>query len=311
MITSLLLALAPIALLFALGTGLRRSHFLAETFWPQAERLGYYVLLPSLFLHGLATARMDGVPVWAMVATLVSSTVFVAATLVGLRRRLAVDDPAFTSVFQGGVRFNNYVGVSAAAGILGTQGVALAAVANATIVPTVNVLCVLVFARYGSQGRLSAKKVARQLATNPLVVACVAGITLQVSGVSLPPMMEPVLRALGLASLPLGLLCLGAALDFSAAKRWLRPVGVSSVAKFGLMPLATLLACHAFGLGGPAAMAALLFQTLPTASSSYIMARQLGGDAPLMAGIVAVQTLLAAIAMPLSVWGLSGFTHAA
>jgi malonate transporter and related proteins len=111
--------------------------------------------------------------------------------------------------------------------------------------------------------------------------------------------------------LPLGLLCVGAALEFTAAKNWLHPVGASSVAKFALMPLATLAACQAFGLHGPAAIAALLFQTLPTASSSYIMARQLGGDAPLMAGIVAAQTLLAGIAMPLSVLGMSGLMQVA
>ncbi|WP_273818898.1 AEC family transporter, partial [Providencia rettgeri] len=74
-----------------------------------------------------------------------------------------------------------------------------------------------------------------------------------------------------------------------------RPVGVSSVAKFIAMPLTTLLICHLLGLRGEAAIAAILFQALPTASSSYIMARQLGGDAPLMAGIIASQTLLAGI----------------
>jgi malonate transporter and related proteins len=311
MIATLLLALAPIALLIATGAWLRRSHFLAESFWPQAEKLGYYVLLPSLFLHGLATARLDGIPVWSMVATLVCSTVLVAAILVGIRHRLAIDNPAFTSVFQGGVRFNNYVGVSAAAGLFGAQGIALAAVANAAIVPTVNILCVLVFARYGSQGRMPTKAIAQQLATNPLVLACVGGIALHVTGIGLPPVAAPVFKALGQASLPLGLLCVGAALEFTAAKTWLRPVGASALAKFALMPLATLAACQAFGLHGPAAIAALLFQTLPTASSSYIMARQLGGDAPLMAGIVAAQTLLAGIAMPLSVLGLSGLMQAA
>ena len=68
-----------------------------------------------------------------------------------------------------------------------------------------------------------------------------------------------------------------------------------------IMPLTTLCACHVFGLDGKAAIAALLFQALPTASSSYIMARQLGGDAPLMAGIIASQTLLAAVALPIAV----------
>jgi hypothetical protein len=303
---ALLLALVPIALLIGLGSALRRAGFLAETFWPQAERLGYYVLLPSLFVHGLATAHLDGVPVLTLAAVLVASTLAVSLVLLALQPRLALDGAAFTSVFQGGIRFNNYVGVSAAVGLFGTQGVALAAVANAAIVPTVNVLCVLVFARFGAAGRLAPMAIARQLALNPLVVASFVGIGLQATGLPLPVGVEPVLKALGQASLPLGLLCVGAALDFGTARTWVRPLAVTSAVKFGLMPLATVLACLALGLRGPAAATALLFQALPTASSSYIMARQLGGDAPLMAGIIALQTVLAGAALPLVLLVLEG-----
>ena len=60
-----------------------------------------------------------------------------------------------------------------------------------------------------------------------------------------------------------------------------------------------MLAGFALGLHGPGLAVALLFQAMPTASSAYIMARQLGGDAPLMAGITAAQTVLAAIVIPI------------
>jgi hypothetical protein len=43
----------------------------------------------------------------------------------------------------------------------------------------------------------------------------------------------------------------------------------------------------------------VLLAALPTATSSYILARQLGGDAPLMAGIISGQTLLAMFTIPL------------
>lgn len=297
----LLIALAPIAVLIVMGAWLKRSRFLEDSFWAQAERLGYYVLLPALFLHGLATAKLDNVPVQGMIMALVLSTVMVAVLMVGARRIIKGNDAAFTSVFQGGVRFNNYVGVSVVAGLFGAQGIALAAVANAAIVPTVNILCVLVFARYGTGGRMSLGKVAKQLALNPLVLACFGGILLQALGLGLPAGIEPVIKALGQASLPLGLLCVGAALELGSVRSWVRPVAYSSVVKFMIMPLTTLCACHVFGLDGKAAIAALLFQALPTASSSYIMARQLGGDAPLMAGIIASQTLLAAVALPIAV----------
>jgi predicted permease len=107
------------------------------------------------------------------------------------------------------------------------------------------------------------------------------------------------MRALGQASLPLGLLCVGAALEFGSARAWVGPIVVSSLVKFGLMPLVTYAALTIAGLGGTAAIIALLFHALPTASSSYILARQLGGDAPLMAGITAAQTVLAGAVIPL------------
>ncbi|OZA01109.1 MAG: transporter, partial [Rhizobiales bacterium 17-65-6] len=292
MTVAVLLALLPVVLLILLGIALKQRRFLAEAFWPQAERLGYFVLLPALFFHGLATATLDQLPVFELVATLIVATLLVAGLVVALRPLLRVDGPAFTSIFQGSVRFNNYVGVTLAAGLFGAKGIALAAICNAAIVPTVNILCVLVFARHGT-ARLNARGIAQQLATNPLVLACLGGILLQLLGLRLPAGVEPALRALGAASLPLGLLCVGAALEFGTMRQWVGPVVSSSALKFLAMPVATLALAVPFGLTGPALTTALLFQVLPTASSAYIMARQLGGDAPLMAGITATQTVVA------------------
>ena len=298
MIGAAFLALAPVVLLIAFGFAMRARGFLPDAFWPHAERLSYFVLLPALFINGLATADLSGVPVASLALVLAGTVLATSLLLVAARPLMPVDGAAFTSIFQGGIRFNNYVGVTMAAGLFGAKGVALAAVANAAIVPTVNVLCVLVFARFGT-ARPSIKGVLRQLATNPLIIACAIGIALQVSGLGLPPGLEGTMRALGQASLPLGLLCVGAALEFGSARAWVGPIVVSSLVKFGLMPLVTYAALTIAGLGGTAAIIALLFHALPTASSSYILARQLGGDAPLMAGITAAQTVLAGAVIPL------------
>lgn len=104
MTTSVLLALLPIVLLIALGTVLKQRGFLAETFWPQAERLSYFILLPCLLFHGLATARLDALPIYDLALTLILSTTVVAALTVALRPAMHIDGPAFTSVFQGSRR---------------------------------------------------------------------------------------------------------------------------------------------------------------------------------------------------------------
>ncbi|ACL61591.1 AEC family transporter [Methylobacterium nodulans] len=301
---AVLLALLPIVILIALGMLLRHRRFLDDGFWPQAERLGYFVLLPCLFFHGLATAHLKSLPVGDLALTLILSTLVVAALVVAMRPLMKVNGPAFTSVFQGRVRFNNYVGVTLAAGLFGAKGIALAAICNAAIVPTVNILCVMVFARHGS-AKLTGRGILKQLVTNPLVVGSLGGIANQMLGLGIPPGLEPAMRALGAASLPLGLLCIGAALEFRSARQWVGPVASSSVMKFLAMPVATVLVARLTGLKGPALTTALLFQALPTASSAYILARQLGGDAPLMAGITATQTVLAFVAIPLVLTSLN------
>ncbi|MFD5162139.1 AEC family transporter [Streptomyces hawaiiensis] len=298
MIALTLKALAPVVLLIGLGFVVKRWMIQGESFWSGAESLGYRVLLPALFLHGLATADTRDLPVGSMTAVLVASTVVVATLVIALRPLMRLPGDGFTSVFQGSIRFNNYIGVTIASGLYGTQGVAMAAVCNAAIVPTVNVLCVLVFAWFGG-ARLSLTGIARQLVTNPLILACVAGGLLQALDLGLPPGIEPALQSLGAASMPLGLLCIGAALRFGQVRAWTGPILTSSTMKFVLMPAVTFLLAQPLGLGASALLVAVLFQALPTASSSYIMARQLGGDAPMMAGITATQTLMGIAAVPL------------
>ncbi len=292
-------ALLPIMLLIALGAVLRSRGLPGAGFWPQAERLGYTVLLPSLLFHGMATARLGRLPVELLVLTLVLATCAVGLAVVLLRPACRVDGPAFTSIFQGSVRFNTYVGIPLASGLFGAEGVALAAICIAAVVPTVNALCVMVLTRHGS-ARTSPAGMLGRLATNPLLLASLGGALAQGAGLSLPAGIAATLKALGAAALPLGLLCVGAALDFRSARSWIAPVLSASAMKFVGMPMATLAVAAATGLHGPALAVALLFQTLPTASSAIVLARQLGGDAPLMAGIIAVQTVLAFAVLPVA-----------
>ena len=291
-------SLVPVVLLLALGQVLRRHVLVEDAFWAGAERLAYVVLLPALFLHGVASADLSGIPVVELAAVLVGSTVAIAIVAVLLRPVIGLDGAAFTSLFQGSIRFNNYIGVTVASGILGPRGVAFAAICNAVIVPTVNLLCVLAFALYGTE-RPGVLRTLREIGTNPLILACAGGAALRAIG-GLPTGLDSTLQSLGSASMPLGLLCVGAALRFTDARRWARPVLAASTLKFIAMPGATVLLATPVGLTADGLAIAVLFNTLPTASSAYILARRLGGDAPLMAGIIAVQTLLGLAAVPVA-----------
>ncbi len=78
-----------------------------------------------------------------------------------------------------------------------------------------------------------------------------------------------------------------------------RGVMATNTIKLLLMPAFVLSLAWLLGLDPVSRDVALLFAALPTATSAYILARQLGGDAELMAAIITGQTLLAMLTLPL------------
>ncbi|MEM1141752.1 MAG: AEC family transporter [Pseudomonadota bacterium] len=289
-------ALGPIFLLVLIGAGLRRWNFPGGDFWPLAERTTYFLFFPALLIRILATAPYTAsklADVFLVVLLLLGSA---AVLLLALRRWIAPTDAAFTSVFQGAIRLNTYVGLAAASSLFGEAGLAVAAMVVACMVPFVNLLCIGVFAwRIGRSGG----SLTQQIALNPLILACVVGVSLNLSGVGLPGWSNSLLEILGRPALPLGLLAIGVGLTFESAKSSGLSVAISSTIKLLIMPALAFAICRTLNVQTQITQVLVLFAALPTASSAYILARQLGGDAPLMAAVITVQTLAAMLSMPL------------
>ncbi|MCY1540457.1 hypothetical protein D9M68_760980 [compost metagenome] len=60
------------------------------------------------------------------------------------------------------------------------------------------------------------------------------------------------------------------------------------------MPALAFAVARVLGLPAMESSILVLFFALPTAPTAYVLTRQLGGDSHLMAGIITLQTLLAA-----------------
>lgn len=293
-------ALGPLFLLILLGAVLGVKRWPSDTFWPHMERLIYFLLFPAMLVATLATADVSQVPVTRLALVLLGAMAAFGLLLWRLRVRLKLTPAAFTSVFQGAVRFNTYVGVAGAAALHGSAGATTAAVAVALMVPVVNVMCVASFVAAGTLGNASIGKSIMALVKNPLILACLLGIALNLSGVGLPGWSHDTVELLGRAALPLGLVAVGVALRPAALLRLDRGVLATNSIKLLLMPGLVFVLGWLVGLDAVSRDVALLFAALPTATSAYILARQLGGDAELMAAIITGQTLLAMLTLP--VW---------
>jgi predicted permease len=297
-VTGISNALGPVFVLILFGALLRRLRFPGETFWPQAERVTYYVLFPALLINRLANAEIGNTPLLPNLGSIAFMLLAGSALIYLLRQQLSSDGPALTSVYQGGVRINTYIGLACADALYGDAGLVIAAVVVAIMIPLVNLFCILAFHLILHRGNLALPAINRSLLTNPLILGCLIGIALNQTGVGLPGWSDDTLALLGSAALPLGLLSVGVALQIHHIRHTFRELVGAGILRFVLMPVLMLLALHWLDLPPLNARVLLLFAILPTASSAYILARQLGGDTVLMANIITVQTLAGFVLIP-------------
>ncbi len=288
--------------LLALGAVLRRFLLRDGAVWAGIERLVFWALMPALLVSSIASVDLAALPLGRMALAIWLALSGGAALSLLLARAARLDHPSTTSVLQGGIRFNNLMGFALTGGLYGAPGTALGAVATGLIVPFVQVVTVCAFALGPAAGgggrRFSPGRVLAQLATNPLLVACLLGFAVSALG-GLPPGLGPLLRSLGGASVALGLLCVGAALSPGALRGMAGVQAATCVIKLALVPAMTLALGLALGLDRLSLAVALVFMALPTATTSYVMARALGGDAPLMAALTTTEHVLSAATLPL------------
>jgi malonate transporter len=303
-------ALLPVFLLIVLGFILKRSLMRLETQWHGLERLTYYVLFPVLLMQTLVKADLSKVPVAGVGGALFLSVLLMSLLCLALQpllARFAVDGPAFSSIFQGAIRWQTYVALAVSGNLFGDVGLALASVAMVAMIPLGNVFSVAVLAHYASPEKRSVGSIAMTVVRNPLIWACVIGLLINVTHIPLPKLWHEVADALGRSSLAIGLLVTGAGLHLEGMFRSslvFRSSLAASVAvflKLVLMPVIAVALALLFGLTGSNLAIVTACSAVPTASSAYVLARQMGGDAPLLAQIITLQTILAAITMPVAI----------
>lgn len=297
---SLALSVLPLLLIIAAGYVLAKSAIIPRGNWDAIETLSFRGLIPATLILAIARSdlsveRFGGFGV-ALVLTLAVLTGLALALRLLPQQRLG--NPAFTSLFQGSIRWNAFVALAAAEQFL-TDGLAILAVAIAILIPLINVTCIVVLAAFGPS-KASVGKVLNTLSRNPLVQACIIGLALNITGTSLPLPLADTLDMIGRGALGVGLMAVGAGISLRRLARvdwrvclgaFMRPILASGV---------FVLAGTVLGIPSAQIFAGVLVFAAPAAANGYIVAKQMGGDADLYADIMTWQVVLSLMVLP--VW---------
>ena len=277
---------------------------LNRTVWAQVESLVYYFLFPVLLFHSIVKSPLDLRAASNLITAglgLCSAGIAMAYVLPALPwigRR--IDRREHAASAQVAFRFNSFIALALAERLLGAQGLVLIAVLIGVCVPVLNAGAVWPMARHTERGVL------RELVRNPLIVATISGLVANLLGFSLPVWLEPAVTRIGAASLALGLMAAGAGLQLGhlmAAKAL--AVALLSIRHFWL-PLTAWGLSTLLGLSSEQTTILLVFSSVPTASSCYVLAARMGYNGAYVAGLVTLSTLLGMASLPFALGLLRG-----
>ncbi len=296
----ILSALTPIFAIILLGFLISRTPISSQAVWSELERLTYYIFLPALLVLRLSASNFDLQDIGNISEAIGLALFLITVLVLVLRKLVSSDSASLSSIYQGSIRFNTYIGLACIDVLYGDRGLTTAALCLAIYIPLVNVLCVVSLTGGGEGGTKRISRIINSVATNPLVLACVTGIAISYTGFNIPSLAESVIEILSQPALPIGLLAVGAGIRFVSLGEQSWQLLVAAINKLAVFPGLVLAACMLFETPNSIAVILLLLTALPAPPSAYILARQLGGNESLMANIITIQTVVAFFVIP--VW---------
>lgn len=294
-----LTAIVPIVLLLSLGALLRRRFLTDTRLWSGLEWLTYWIFMPALFISSIPAADLSQVAPLPLLASLTLPALVLSGIIVATTKLAGFDGPRMTSVLQGSIRFNTYIGMIVAQALNGVDGAATFAICAAVFVPLVNILSVAALVVFVDPGDRPRPSILREVVRNPLILGCAIGLAINLLDVPVPVSLAGVFDILSSPALACGTLAVGAALQLRLHRSDVVDAVLTSAAKFAVLPLAAFWIASTLGLTGPALASVVVISALPTAPSAYILSVRMGGDARLMASLIGVQTVIAMVVLPL------------
>jgi predicted permease len=291
----ILISVFPVFLLIATGAVLRKYGFLNQGFIDSANSLVYYILLPSLLFNELSATEFREAFNGQLVVGAYIAIVIVFALAFALSRALGIGPSETGSFVQGTIRANfAYVGLPIVFNLVGHTGLRKAGIFLGFGVIWLNALSVLaLILPHGigkGKGLETAGRILRQLATNPAILACTAGILWSVLKLPVPTMARRTLVLLSPATLPLSLLCLGGSISLEKARRGFAVASIAAFLKLVALAGLALAFYRWMGVSGEDLQVGMIMLGCPTAVVTYVMASQLSGDVDLAGTIVIAST---------------------
>jgi predicted permease len=296
----LLNSIFPVFALIVLGAILKRLNLTGEAFLKTSDRLVYFIFFPAMLFWKIGGSSMAASVNWNLckAAACAVLTLYLLSCL-GIRGFNIPDFQAGT-FSQSCYRFNTYIGMAVVLNAIGDQGIRQFGILIGVVIPIINVLAISTLIwfsgiriSFGNNIRMSA----RAIGSNPLIIACVAGIVYARFFNTFPEFVDKTLQLASFVTLPLALLSIGATLTFKNIRGYLKLSLIASVYKLFMLPITGYFFLGVFGVHGMEFKTGMIFFALPTSTAIYILSSQLNSDTNLASAAIVISTLMSFVSL--------------
>ncbi len=282
----------PNVLLLFFGMWLRNIKHVDVAFCDQASKLVFNWALPALLFLSIVNSDADYAQ---QINVILAGTVTTFILYFGSEwfAKYFVKSTENRGVFvQGVFRANTaIVGLAFCANAYGAEGLAVGAIYAGAMTILFNILGVITLSRSLQPGlRMNWISTFKQIAKNPLILGIVLGIVCKQTLDTLPSMVLQTGQFLADISLPLALICAGATFDFKSMMKVSDISLWSSIGRLFIAPIVAIVVGKAWGLPTMDFGVLFMMSASPVAAASYIMVKNMGGNATAAANILGMTT---------------------
>jgi predicted permease len=293
----------PIFAIIALGWFVRIKGFIQPEFLGPANRLVYYLAIPAMIFHeiskGSLSTHFDAAVILNTVLSVLA--VFAVAWCVGLIWHIRHGELGtfVQASFHGNL---GYIGLAVAYYSLGKDGFVRASIIAGFIMILQNLLAVVALQFNSNDASTSKNKrdAVLRILGNPVILSALAGILFSSTGLKLPLVISRSLDILSGLALPMALILIGASLSFKLMRLKMFRIFSSSILKLILLPGIGFFLFRLFDIELQDYLPGLILLASPTATLTYIMAKEMNGDSDFAVAAISFCTLMSAVTF--SIW---------
>jgi len=290
--------IVPIFIVIFLGLVAKQWGFFTSDFLDQANRLVYYFAIPAMIFHSISKASLRTEFNLSVIMVSLFAILLITTVAWTMSRFLNIAQSSQGTFIQSSFHGNlGYIGLAVAFYYLGDSGLVKAAIIAGFVMILQNILAVIALQYHGQagRGRTGITATLKTTMANPVILSALAGILFSLSGLQMPMIVGRALTIIKGMALPMALLIIGASLSFKKFKPRFWPVMVSCFLKVIMTPAIGLILFKLFSIDPLDYLPGLIILASPTATLTYIMAREIGGDSDFAVAAISISTIISSV----------------